>query len=268
MLFVAEPYRHLFQQLGLQSVEAISRFFLGTTRSDTSKVVVRPATVPTSDDGPLDVFFKQYHYARPAWTFVGRRSKARCEFENYGVFAQLHLATAEPMAVGEDRDALGRLRRAFILTRAIPDAQTLVEFMQGPARDRSQTRIRKLRRELISQLAAMTRRIHAAGFFHHDLVWRNVLVTNAASAGEEARLWWIDCPRGKFTRWSIARRRRRLKDLASLDKPAGRWCTRGERVLFVKRYLEVTRLNEAAKRLIRDTLRYRKQRWPEDWDGG
>jgi hypothetical protein len=266
MLSVAAPYRLLFQNLGLRSVEAISRFFLGAASSPKSKVVIQRATVPASGDlAPLDVFFKQYQYRQPAWSFIGRRSKARREFENYAVFSRLQLSTAEAVAVGEERDIFGRLRRAFIVTRAIPEAQTLIEFINGPARDRSRADVRNLRRQLIEQLAEMTRRIHDAGFFHRDLFWRNVLVTTGP--GKDARLWWIDCPRGGFARW-WTHRRGPIKDLACLDKSAGRWCTRGERVLFVKKYLGLARLDPAAKQRIRNILHYRKHRWPGDCDGG
>lgn len=269
MLFVAEPYRPLFQTLGLQSVDAVSCYFLGGDRPARGRVIVRPARVASNDpgsaSGTLEVFYKQYEYPRPAWKFLGRRSKARCEFDNYQVFSQLSLATAEAMAFGEQRDALGRLCKAFILTRAIPSAQTLIEFMQGPARDRSQPGVRSMRTEALRQLAHMTRRIHDAQFFHHDLVWRNVLVT--VEAGGQPRLWWIDCPRGGFVRWPLRQRRRQIKDLASLDKPAGQWCTRGERVRFIRDYLGVPRLGTTGKQFVRDILRYRKRRWPEDWDG-
>jgi hypothetical protein len=181
------------------------------------------------------------------------------------VFARLEVPAAEAIAAGEIRDHWGRLQQAFILTRSVPAAITLLEFLQGPARDRSRAEIRALRRELIRQLAAMTRRIHDARFFHHDLVWRNVLVSSPP--GHPPRVCWIDCPRGSFVRWPAPQNRRRLKDLASLDKPAGRWCTRGERVLFIREYLGLAKLNRRAKRLVRETLHYRQHRWPEDWDG-
>ncbi len=263
MLLVAEPYRRLFERLGLDSVGKVTAFFLPAAQSE--RVVVRQTRLTAPDHAPVEVFFKQYQFARPAWNFVGRRSKARCEFDNYAIFAHLQVPAAEAIATGEDRDRLGRLRSAFIVTRAVPASSTLVEFMQGPARLRATPAQRTFRGELITQLAAMTRRIHDARFFHHDLVWRNVLVSRPAS--RPVRLVWIDCPRGSFARWPGSTRRRRIKDLASLDKPAGRWCTRGERVRFVREYLGLTRLNTDAKQLIRDTLHYRRTRWPEDWDG-
>ncbi len=264
MLIVAEPYRRLFDNLGLKSVEQVTAFFLPASATSRERVVVKPHRLSLPDQPPIETFFKQYRYDPPAWSFIGRRSKARCEFENYQAFARLNIPAAEPIAAGESRDALGRLRAAVIVTRTVPCASTLIEFMQGAARDRSLPEIRRHRRAVLRQLAAMTRRIHAAGFFHHDLVWRNVLVSTAAA---EPSVAWIDCPRGGFVRWPGARQRRRIKDLASLDKPAGRWCTRGERVYFIREYLGLARLNPAARRLIWKTLRYRQKRWPEDWDG-
>lgn len=106
---------------------------------------------------------------------------------------------------------------------------------------------------------ASTQRI----FFHHDLVWRNILATEVADASP--RLWWIDCPRGQFDRWSPWRRGRRLKDLASLDKVASKLCTRRERLEWLLRYLSKTEMDAEARQLARATLNYRRTRWPEDW---
>lgn len=139
MLFIAEPYRRLLGSLGLKSYDSMSRFFLGPAPETSESVAIRSARVDDSPAGPLDVFFKEYRYVRPSWWFVGRRSKARCEFDNYMVLSRLQVP-------GEDRDAIGRLRRAFILTRAIPDSQTLAAFLKAPARDRSTAATRALRR--------------------------------------------------------------------------------------------------------------------------
>jgi hypothetical protein len=233
--------------------------------SATDRVILEPRTLALPGAAPLAVFCKHYVYRRPAWKFVARRSKARCEYDNYAVFARLGIACAQRIACGESRDGLGRLRRAFILTRAIPDALTLPEFLARHCPTRHTAAAREIRQALRRQLADMTRRAHRAGFFHHDLVWRNVLVTWQPPA--PPRLWWIDCPRGRFDRWSPWRRRRQWKDLASLDKSAARLCSRGERLAFVQEYLGKKRLDPASRRLVRRTLAYRKVRWPEDWRG-
>jgi hypothetical protein len=262
MLRVRNEFRQAFQRLGLTSCESVIHHFAGK-ESPSEEVTVRAGGLAQSDGSSLAVFYKQYNYTPAAWKFLGRPSKARCEFQNYEVFAQFSVPSAEPIACGEQRDGLGRLRHAFILTRAIQKAVPLPDFFAQRCVNRAEAVSSHLRETLLRQLAALTRRIHDAGFFHHDLVWRNILVTWPSPA--EAKLWWIDCPRGGFDHWSPLRRRRRLKDLASLDKVASQLCTRSERLRFVKLYLGKARLDAEAKKLIRDTLDYRKTRWPDDW---
>ena len=142
---------------------------------------------------------------------------------------------------------------------------TLTEFFQSVAA-RENAAAKALRQSLLHQLAGMTRRAHDAGFFHQDLKWRNLLVTHTPRM--EPQLWWIDCPRGRFDRWSPWRARRGLKDLASLDKVAARVCTRSERAAFARDYLGRTSLDAEVRNLIRATLEDRRTRWPEDWDEG
>ena len=262
MLHVSAGFQQVFQQLGLTSCESVVRHFLGR-EIPAEAVSVRAAALKLPDGSSVAVYYKQYEYASPAWKFIGRASKARCEFRNYETFVQLGISAAEPIACGEQRDGLGRLRRAFILTRAIPGAMTLTDFVQKRCADRGDATSREMRECLLRQLAGMTHRIHAAHFFHHDLVWRNILVTWTPPG--DPKLWWIDCPRGRFDRWSPSRYRRRLKDLASLDKVAAQLCSARERIAFVKQYLGKSRLDPEAKQLVRDTLSYRKRRWPDDW---
>ena len=264
MLMIEAAFEPALASLGLDSFAAISKFFLGNEQPARAKVIVRQATLPWPGREPLAVYYKHYQPARAKWEFVGRRSKARCEFENYAVFQRLGLPAPERLAVGEERDAFGRLLRTFIITRAIPEAMTLIEFVQKHCPNRRSAAARSLRDNLCQQVAELTRRMHGAGFFHRDLVWRNILVTWQPPA--PPKVWWIDCPRGAFTGWAFLRAGRRLRDLASLDKSAARWCSAGERIQFVKVYLGKDRLDPEAKQLIRDELKYRRMRWPEDWN--
>src|SRR5437762_9771697 len=57
----------------------------------------------------------------------------------------------EPIACGEQRDGLGRLRRAFILTRAIPGAMTLPDFVQKRCADRGDATSREMRECLLDR---------------------------------------------------------------------------------------------------------------------
>lgn len=260
MLWVDDSCRPLLGRLGLTSLEALRARLAISEVGARRTVEVRPHELAAPDGSRLAVFAKHYAYPSPSWRFLGRPSKARCEYQNYAVFKSLGVPCADRIACGEWRDGLGRLQGALILTRTIPQALTLIDFWETHCPARVSASARQLRVSLRRQLAAMTRRIHAAGFFHYDLVWRNVLVTWQPPA--EPQLWWIDCPRGRLSRWPIGRRRRQLKDLASLDKRAARHASRGERLAFVLEYLGQSRLDREAKRLIRDTLAYRKSRWP------
>ena len=226
--------------------------------------MVKPDRLEVHGHSHVEVFYKQYEHRSPSLKFIGRPSKARCEFRNYDAFAALGLACAEKIACGEQRDWMGRLRRAFIITRTVADALCFGDFLTQRCQNRSARHARNTRARLFRLLAGMTRKIHDASFFHNDLYWRNILVT-WDQAGDP-KIWWIDCPRGHFDRWSPWRRRRQLKDLASLDKSAAKFCTRGERVTFIKEYLGKNRLDAEARKLIRDTLAYRQQKWPEDWN--
>jgi tRNA A-37 threonylcarbamoyl transferase component Bud32 len=212
------------------------------------------------DQEELDVYFKLYFFRRPSWRFWGRPSKAAMEFRNYEVFQQLGIPCADPIACGEQRDLLGRLRRAFILTKAVPGSVTLEEFIRTQEHNQSLTADR--RRNLLVQAADATRQIHEAGFFHHDLVWRNILVAPAADAWS---ISWIDCPRGKFIASRFRRHRSRLRDLGSFDKSAARQCNRADRLRAFLRYSRIAKLDAASKKLLRQVLEYRRTRWPDDW---
>ncbi len=258
-------YQPAFAALGLNSFDSIAACFASQPSLRKGPVLVKQGTIEPPGAPALPVFFKQYEHASDSWKFWGRRSKARCEYENYEAFVRLGVDCAQRVACGEQRASSGRLRRAFIITVAIPAALNLVDFLATHCPKRATAESRDLRASLRRQLAGMTRRIHQAGFFHHDLVWRNILVNWQPPAGP--KVWWIDCPRGQFDRWSPWRHRRLLKDLASLDKSASKYCTRGERLAFIKEYLDKPRLDAEVRQLARAAIAYRKERWPEDWNG-
>jgi hypothetical protein len=257
-LSVDPRFQSLFDELRIGNCAQAFDFFVDAKTDARDKPFVK--TMELSWAGkPLLVFFKQYAFASPSWKFLGRASKARREFENYEVFQRLGIASAERVACGEQRDWMGRLRRAFIVTRAVPNASTLLEFVPKHCPDAASPERKKVRTAIIAQLAGMTRRIHEANFFHNDLFWRNILVQ--FSPGAELKLCWIDCPRGRFRPW-FRRHQARLRDLAALDQPSEKFFAPRERIAFTKLYVGQKRLNATAKQLIRDALAYRHDHWP------
>jgi tRNA A-37 threonylcarbamoyl transferase component Bud32 len=245
-LHIEPQFEPAFSALGLRSCEDIVQHF---TRSAELRgdVFVTPAKLGES----VDVFFKLYR-ARPSWRFIGRNSKARCEYENYAHLRFFGVPVAQRIAAGEQRDAFGRVKLALIITQAAAGARTLVDFVRERPR-------RAERQRLLRDLAHSTRAMHRAGFFHHDLVWRNLLVSGS---GE---LIFIDCPRGAFAR--VGKARKQLRDLASLDKSAWQFCRRAERLRFLLSYLQKPRADDEVRSLVRSCLDYRRTRWPEDWQG-
>lgn len=205
---------------------------------------------------PVDAFIKLYQHRSNPWRFWFRRSKARCEFENYLTFERLEISAAEVIACGEERDGLGRLRRDFIVTRAVPKCSGLADIFRGrPSWEQ--------RGNVISDLADIVRRLHAADFFYYDLVWRNLLVSEENG---NPKVVLIDCPRGGVARFG--RHHRMLRDLASLDKVASQLCSRTERLRFLMLYLGKKKPDDETRALARATLSYRRKRWPEDWREG
>src|SRR5688572_22948681 len=195
-LFVNPKYADVFAQRGWNTLSAVfTHFFPHYTRH--KKIIVERVTIPTSES-QIDGFFKIYHHKRSGWSFWMRASKARREFENYAAFDQLGVPAAERIACGEERGAFGQLQRAFIITRAIPQATELDNFFRAqPARAK--------RDQALQELADMVRRLHDAHFYYYDLVWRNILVKGSATGAhitgakesvltDSPRLYLLDCP--------------------------------------------------------------------------
>lgn len=253
-LFVNPRYQREWNKHGWTDVNSVVAHFLPDYKNR-SKVTVRRVEI-SSKDSTIDGFFKLYHHRPGGWRFWMRASKARCEFENYALFSRLNVPAAEAIACGEERDRLGRLRRAFILTRAVPNACGLDDFFKM---NLSWTE----RRKVLDELANSLRRLHAASFFHHDLVWRNILVSRDANG--LPHLFLIDCPRGAQSSSGVAHKR--LRDLASLDKSAALFCSRAGRLRFLLRYAGKKKCDDETRALVRACLKYRRDRWPEDWRG-
>ncbi len=237
---------------GGKSVAAVITTFLPDYEPGRAVTVRRVEVL--SPSGKVDAFFKLYEHSRHPWRFWLRSSKAQQEYANYKTFSRLGVPAAEAMAWGEERDSLGRVQRAFILTRAVPASCTLTEFMAShPPCDK--------RKKILQDLALAVRRLHDQHFYCYDLVWRNILVSQPE--GHAPALFLIDCPRGGFARFG--RRRRQLRDLASLDKSASQFCSRAERLRFLHWYMDEPHRNPEMENLARNCLAYRRQRWPEDW---
>jgi tRNA A-37 threonylcarbamoyl transferase component Bud32 len=257
LLMVDVAYRDAFLALGLRTCRDTEKYFCSPLVERGHGVVVMPANLGLPDGSALPVYYKEYNYRRRSYEFWGRSSKARCEYDNYAVFRALGIRCAERIATGEERDWMGRLERAIIVTRAVPGALPMVEFFK------QRSPPRQVRATVCRKLAEMAATIHHAHFFHNDLVLRNVLVT--WDPPSDPIVWWIDCPRGHFKRMPLGRHRALIKDIASLDKAGSKLLTACERVAFIRHYAGTMRLTVENKQLVRDVMNYRRRRWTDDF---
>ena len=201
---------------------------------------------------PRVIFIKRYWFPSFAsrWngalrgTFLGR-SKVRREFDNLAWLRAHGFHAPLPVAWGEERSG-GWLVRSFLISEGIPQPLALSNFI----RDTLPSRPAATRRELIERLAALTRRLHEQRFVHHDLFWRNIILTGESLE----RFALIDAHKGRV--WPAgAEQRSRAADLAALDAPAPWFFRRTERLRFFLLYRGHARLTPEDKALLRATLR-------------
>ncbi|HKQ48660.1 MAG TPA: lipopolysaccharide kinase InaA family protein [Phycisphaerae bacterium] len=156
------------------------------------------------------------------------------------------VSVPETIAFGSRR-TIGRWRDGFILTRAVPRAVSLDRLV--PARRDAGP----LRRYLLDHTAGLVSRMHAAGFYHFDLQWRNLLVSDDGADAPE--VYVIDSARGGLRHWRILREHGRLRDLSSLFKEARNRLTPREQLRWLKSYLGVRQFTPSHRALIR-TIQY------------
>ena len=109
------------------------------------------------------------------------------------------------------------------------------------------------------RLAGLVRQIHALGFIHNDLEWRNLLV----SVGDLPEVFVIDCPAGRQI-YLKGNRRGIVRDLALLDKMGRQVLSRTERLKFYLLYKQIETLSMQDKREVRRIIRFFSSRTKRD----
>ncbi|MFQ5412767.1 MAG: lipopolysaccharide kinase InaA family protein [Phycisphaerae bacterium] len=246
-LSILEPaLKDRLTAMGLKSYED----FIGSDNGApmSGEVGSRTRRIPLDDNNP-DAwgYLKIYRYARPRrlphrlGQFPGRRDKCEIEARNYAILRQrCGVHVPDVLAFGR-RSRLGRRVDSFILTRAVPNAVPLDAFAIRTTRD-------SCRHYLIHESAQIVARMHRAGFFHIDLQWRNILVSDDGS--DRPPLFLIDSARGTLRRGRVFREHGRLRDLSSLHKEARQGLSPREEIRWLRRYLGIHRLRPGDRALI------------------
>jgi len=257
-LHVEPAWAGLFRQAGLGSVRDIMTTTRGRVVSwDRKREKNDVLLVELERDGePVRFFIKRYYTFQ--WQKILRRafrgnllppSMVRKEFDNLKRLGRLGFDVPEMIGYGEERYA-GGLVLAVLISREIPNAVGLDalarESWTAPGPDPR----RPARHRLMESLAEVTRRMHEAGFEHHDYFFRNLMVRR----DDATRVHILDCPRGmRWPRFLMSWRC--LHDLATLDAASGAMFSRTDRLRFFLRYRGQTRLSAPDRKLIRRILR-------------
>ncbi len=93
---------------------------------------------------------------------------------------------------------------------------------------------------------------HAAGFFHQDLHWRNLLLTGHDE--DSFRVAWIDCPRARYQ--TLRRDHAVLVDLSTLSRIAPRYLSARQRFASLSRFLGDQRPYALTRRWFRRIERH------------
>jgi heptose I phosphotransferase len=179
---------------------------------------------------PAGLFFALKKFLLPSF-----EPTAFDEFENIVAFHRAGLLTVTPIAAG-------RQRGSYLITHALDGCTKLDDYL-GQAKLTPRAKA-----ELISSLADVIQKMHAAGFNHRDLYLCHIL------RDEAGKLYIVDLHR--VQRRARVPERWLVKDIAALNysAPAG-IISRTDRLRFLKAYLGTERLAGRDKRFVLKVLK-------------
>lgn len=205
-----------------------------------------------------EAYVKIYSYRkRPLQRYL-RKGRSQTEVRNLLFFNSIGISTPRVIAWGEKRNAIGRIVQEYIITEAVAEAQQLDTFVAEHCPEPKQDEQSQLRMQIVQKLGQLTRVMHEADFVHEDLKWRNILARHSESGAE---IFWIDCPKGYFSKAGAALDRKKLKDCATLDKIARTHCSKEERQAFLRAYMGKAVTSKELKKLCQKIEDYRRGRF-------
>jgi len=250
-------YQQLLKTVNLDNIQGVLNNKLGIVISEDRKqeknLVKR---IEITFEGKLRVFYLKLYYNHlfeKIWARAFRgslvgKSMVRAEYENLEKLAEWGLRVPQLVAWGDHRFA-GGVIHAYIITEEIPNASG-VDYLVHDWLPQLPKKISEQKKaELIIEVAKALRQMHDHGFEHHDLFFRNMMI----SGQDISNLYIMDAPRAYFWPQFIMRMRRSV-DLAALDSAATQLFTRSQRMRFMHLYLNCNKLTDQNKKLIWQVL--------------
>jgi tRNA A-37 threonylcarbamoyl transferase component Bud32 len=196
-------------------------------------------------------YIKRFERTEGIRSWLGH-SRLRMELRNLERFQQWGLNSPTVVGYGEDY-MLSRTLRGMLITGGIARTKSLdLIASEQPELLQQSSWIHSVLR----QVAVLTAKLHAKRFCHNDLFWRNLLVQDNADG---PKVYVIDCPSGAFWRWPFLYKRR-VKDLACLDKLAMHHLSIAQRLRFMHYYANALGIDGDIRQLIADVVKYPERR--------
>jgi hypothetical protein len=216
-----------------------------------------------SADGTPGFYVKRYVF--PNWmkrlrgtlrgTFFGMH-RGQAEYRALNAMRALGIPAVRPVAYGQRRIA-HFLTACFLITEEVPAALNLTAFALDVAAGRQPLAAAE-RRALLGALAEQLAALHATGWAHGNLFWRNLLVRHGPDGRPE--FFFLDAQ--PLRSWERLGRNGLwwLHELAQVTVSARPFTTRTERLRFMRRYLGGARFTPELKEQFR-----RIERQAEQW---
>lgn len=201
-------------------------------------------------------YFKRYVYDIPRIQFWMLPSKAAIEVFGYDFLRRHGMEVPEVVAYGEERRR-GTLFAAFIVTKEVPDTINLVQFARDRWVDMPEPERSATYAQIAGRLCTQVRTMHAAGFFHHDLKWKNILLRHDEDGWHPI---WIDCPRA--ARIWLRKRRSMIIDLGRLGRLAAHYLSVRQQLRWLHDYLGPQAGKNEVKKLYSEVKGYLDRRPP------
>lgn len=201
--------------------------------------------------GADSYYIKRFNQTTGLRSWLGY-SRLRMEIRNLERFRQWGLNAPKVVGYGEDY-FLTRTLRGVLITAGIKGSESL----DAIAKEHSELITQPTwLNSVLQQTAEAVATLHRHQFCHNDLFWRNLLVQNTADG---PKVFVIDCPSGAFWPGPLLYKRR-VKDLACLDKLAMHHLSRSQRRRFIRYYVSALAGNDDVRKLIADVLKYPQRR--------
>lgn len=176
-----------------------------------------------------------------------RGSRAARSLAGAAMLSARGFAHPEPLAA-MDSYRFGAIRASYILSRALPRADTLSRFALGP--NEIKGRDVRRRKRISDTVAKEVRRLHDAGLYTYDLQETNIMVEDHESGA--FKVYFIDLE--DFRQAATVSWERRILNLVHLDRSIGRFLCRAARLDFLYAYLGKHPARAEARRIVAEVM--------------